>query len=420
MVALRWQLDGLGFLVSQLHLQPIARGSDGHVAISQPAHEVKRFARGLLEREAQRVRSHRLLDGIAHLWRRAEESVRGHEPGKPLVRPPEVIGLHEELEATFAVGEVGKDGAREEFVPQRLPEALHFAQRHWVLRSALDVADAVLAQQLLEGRRAAPCRVLAPVVREHLPRRSVRGHGPLERLDGDAALLVVRKHVRDDEARVVVHEGRHVDALMASQQEGEDVRLPELVRLCALEAPFWWRHLWHLRRLVGQQPFVVQDAPHLRRRHTQRVEAPQAVRNLPRAEVREGLLHRHHRVALRVSPVRAPGLRCRTRAPRRHRVRTRFSEGLEPVHHRLSRDTEDARHLGYRQVFVHDAQHDAKPELRRIAIAIHASGLSSLRLCFPSHRVTSLLRASGQRGRGAAKGFGANSGAHQLARTTCQ
>jgi hypothetical protein len=47
----------------------------------------------------------------------------------------------------------------------------------------------------------------------------------------------MRDRVRDEEARVIVHERRHVDALMATKQEGEDVALPELVRLCPLESP---------------------------------------------------------------------------------------------------------------------------------------------------------------------------------------
>jgi hypothetical protein len=69
-----------------------------------------------------------------------------------------------------------------------------------VLRPALDVADAVLFEQLLEGRLAPPRRVLATVVRQHLLRHAVRGHRPLEGLDSDAALLVVREDVRDEEA----------------------------------------------------------------------------------------------------------------------------------------------------------------------------------------------------------------------------
>jgi hypothetical protein len=49
---------------------------------------------------------------------------------------------------------------------------------------------------------------------------------------------------------------------------------------------------------------------------------------------------------------------------------------------------------------------------------IRATGLSSLRFCFPFHSVTSFRSAVGLGEGEGAKGFGANSDAHQLARTT--
>jgi hypothetical protein len=104
-------LDGLWFLVSQLHLQPVARRGDGHVPVSEAPHQVEGFARRLLEREAQRVRRHRLLDGLAHLRRRAEVPVRRHQASQRLMRPPEIVRLDEELEAPLAIGEVCEDGA---------------------------------------------------------------------------------------------------------------------------------------------------------------------------------------------------------------------------------------------------------------------------------------------------------------------
>ena len=63
---------------------------------------------------------------------------------------------------------------------------------------------------------------------------------------------MVRHHQRHDVARAVVHEGGDVQALMAAQEEGEDVRLPELVRLRALEAMLGWTRLGHFRRYAFQ------------------------------------------------------------------------------------------------------------------------------------------------------------------------
>jgi hypothetical protein len=57
----------------------------------------------------------------------------------------------------------------------------------------------------------------------------------------------MRQRVRHDKARVVVHERRQVQPLVPSQKEGEDVRLPQLIRLCPLESS--WRML--ARRLLA-------------------------------------------------------------------------------------------------------------------------------------------------------------------------
>ena len=62
-------------------------------------------------REPHRVGRDALLDGLAHVGRRAEEAVGGHEPFERLMRALEVVALDEEPDATLAVGEVGEDGA---------------------------------------------------------------------------------------------------------------------------------------------------------------------------------------------------------------------------------------------------------------------------------------------------------------------
>src|SRR5262245_26675057 len=106
-------------------------------------------------------------------------------------------------------------------------------------RTALDVLDVVLPQSLFEVRPASPRGVLRAVVRQYFARCPESRHSALESLQHELLALVVRECVAHDEARVVVHEGRHVQSLVASQQEREDVRLPELIGLSALEAPRW-------------------------------------------------------------------------------------------------------------------------------------------------------------------------------------
>ena len=48
---------------------------------------------------------------------------------------------------------------------------------------------------------------------------------------------MVRHHQAHQVARVVIQKRRHVHPLMAPQQEGEQIRLPQLVGLGALKAP---------------------------------------------------------------------------------------------------------------------------------------------------------------------------------------
>jgi hypothetical protein len=103
-------MDGLRLFVSELHLQGASGRGDGHVFVAEPAHQVEWFPRRLLEREPHRVLLHVLLDGVAHLRRRAEEAVRGDQPVDSLVRPLEVVGLNEERHAPLAIGEVGEHG----------------------------------------------------------------------------------------------------------------------------------------------------------------------------------------------------------------------------------------------------------------------------------------------------------------------
>lgn len=61
-------------------------------------------------------------------------------------------------------------------------------------------------------------------------------------------------------ARVIIEECRHVNALMASQQEREQVRLPQLVGLGPLKmlnatlAPHPVRHLLPLDSFLAQYP----------------------------------------------------------------------------------------------------------------------------------------------------------------------
>jgi hypothetical protein len=96
------------------------------------------------------------------------------------MRAAEVVAIDEERQASQAVVEVCEDGAAQEFIPERLPEALHLPQRLRVVRATLDVLDVLAAQLRLELRLTAPRRVLAAVVRQHLAWRPESGDPALE------------------------------------------------------------------------------------------------------------------------------------------------------------------------------------------------------------------------------------------------
>jgi hypothetical protein len=260
-------------LVSHLHVEPGARRGDGQVAVTQPAHQIKRLARGLLVREPYGVIGHVALDGRAHLRRHAEESVRRHQATQRLVGPLEVIGRDEEANAAVAIRIIREDRAREKLVPQRLPEALNLAHGLRMLRPALDVPNAVLAQLLLEFRLAAPDRVLPTLVRQNLFGRPIVRNRATESLHHQARALMVRQRKRADESRVVVHEARQVQALVLAQQKREDVALPKLIGLGPLEAPRWVLARSGRRALLGHEACLVQNRAHLRLGDAQRLEA---------------------------------------------------------------------------------------------------------------------------------------------------
>lgn len=161
-------------------------------------------------------------------------------------------------------------------------------------------------------RRAAPRRVLATLIGQHLARLTVLGNAALERLDDQTRFLVMRHRPRHEVARVVVHEADEVDALIAPQLEREDVALPHLVRLGAFEPPLRLvtpLDLFAFRKQAG----FVQDAAHRRLRDAQPLEARQHVPDPARTPFGIGCARRHDRGRRRVGR--------RLRLPTRRRSR---------------------------------------------------------------------------------------------------
>jgi len=222
-------------LIAHPHRQRRAARADGKRAVAELTGEVKRLPQRLLLRQAQCVLGHLRLDAGAHLTRRAEEPIRRRESFEPLVRTFKVVVLDVQRHPALAVLEVGEHRAREQLLPQRLPEPLDLPAGLRMMGPALHMLDAVALQLRLELRRSTPGGVLSALVGEDLPRRPVVCDATGQRLQHQYASLVVRHRQAHEIPGVIVQERRHIDALVPAQQERKEVRLPQLVRLGTLE-----------------------------------------------------------------------------------------------------------------------------------------------------------------------------------------
>jgi hypothetical protein len=213
------------------------------------------------------------------------------------VRALEVVVLNEQPRATLAIVEVREHRAAEELLPHRLPEALDLAAGLRMMRTALDVADAVAAKLLLKPGLAPPSRVLTTLVGEDLARRAVVGNAARKRLEDQRAPLVVRHHQAHEIARVIIQKRRHVHALVAPKQERKEIRLPQLIRFGALKAPVPRLGLWLRWRALLDQSLPLQHPAHRRVGGADAEEASDHIANAPAPGLRLGLLRRDHRLA---------------------------------------------------------------------------------------------------------------------------
>jgi hypothetical protein len=190
----------------------------------------------LFTRQAQRVLRDARLDRCTHRRGGAEEPISRRQAIQRLVRSLEVVMLHEQPHTSLAVLEVREHRARQELLPHRLPEPLNLAAGLRMVRAALHVCDPLPAQLRLELRRAAPRGVLPALIGEDLARCAILGNATRQRLQHQRTALVMSHRKAYQVARVIVQERCDVHPLMPAQQKGEQIRLPQLVRLGALEA----------------------------------------------------------------------------------------------------------------------------------------------------------------------------------------
>jgi hypothetical protein len=183
------------------------------------------------------------------------------------MRPVEVVVLDKKSHPTLAVLEVGEHRAREQLLPQRLPEPLDLPASLRMMRAALQVLDAMALQLRFELGAAAPGGVLAALVGQDFSRRAVLGDAARQCLQHQHASLVMRDRQTHQIPRVIVQERRHVQPLVPAQQERKEVRLPQLVRLRTLEVLYRLVPPYPPRHYLRPDAFALQHPAHGRCRY---------------------------------------------------------------------------------------------------------------------------------------------------------
>jgi hypothetical protein len=348
------------------HLHLTLLGPDHHRLLAQAAHHVERALGLPAERELEHVLLDAALDDLPELLRDGKEAIGRAEPLQGLVGPPVVVVLHPEPDPRAGRLEAVELRALEELLPEGLPEALDLAQRHGMVRPALQVVHPILLELGLEPRGPAPARVLPALIGKHLLRDAVLRHRPAVDLQDVLRRLAAEDVQPHHVAGVVVEEADQVGVL-AAQPEGEDVGLPELVRRGALEEArpggiplgFGARLLEELVRVEGAADRLPA--------HGQKQDAPQELADLLDPEVGlaplelEGLpLHRGGHLGPRASRPPLP-------------LQARFPLGAIPAHPRPERTEADAELAGDLldgEAFLEAELHRFAPELKRVGVSV--------------------------------------------------
>jgi hypothetical protein len=217
-----------GLFIGQFEFEfAFLRAQDDRLAF-HPAHHVEGRTRFPAQGHLQEIVFDPRFEGLAQCGLDFEETVRRAQPANALVRPLVVVVFDPEFDAFARIFERVKRRPFEKLLPDRGPEPLDFPQGHGVMRTALDMRDAILAQLRFETGGAPPRRVLAPIVGEHFLGRLKLAHAdPIDfddRLGGGTAEQIGRR----DEAGIIIQEGDEI-GILAAQPEREDIRLPHLV-----------------------------------------------------------------------------------------------------------------------------------------------------------------------------------------------
>jgi hypothetical protein len=150
------------------------------------------------------------------------------------VGPLVVVVLHPQPHPLARRLEAVELRSHQELFPDRLPKPFDLAERHGMMRPALDVVNPILAQLRLETCGPAPTRILAALIGEHLFGHPVLGHRCAVHLQHVLGRLTAEQVQPYHVAGVIIQKADQVGVL-AGQTEGENIGLPKLVGCGALE-----------------------------------------------------------------------------------------------------------------------------------------------------------------------------------------
>jgi hypothetical protein len=223
-----------GVFIGQFEFEfAFLRAQHDRLAVHPPDH-VEGRTRCAAQGHLQEIVLNPRFEGLAQFGLDFEEPIGRAEPADPLIGPFVIVVLHPGLDPLPGILERVKRRPGQKLLPDGGPEPLDLAQRHRVVRTALDVRHPILAQFGLEARGAAPGRILASVVGEHFLGRLKLAAGDAihfdDRLGGGTAKQIGPR----DETRIIIQEPDQI-RILAAQPEREDIRLPHLVGRGPLE-----------------------------------------------------------------------------------------------------------------------------------------------------------------------------------------
>ena len=273
-----------GFLALDQHLHLTLFGPNDHGLLAHPAHHVEGTLRFASQGQLERVLLNAPLNDLPQLLGNRKEAVGGAEALQRLVRPLVVVMLHPQMDPLSRRLETVELRSHQELFPDGLPEPFDLAERHRMMRPALNVMDPILAQLRFKPRGPAPAGVLASLIGEQFFGHAIFGHRRAVHLQDVLGRLAAKDVHSHQVAGEIIHETDQVSVL-AAQAEGEDVGLPHLVGRRALKEA----RLGGIAARFGlpflQQLLLMQCAANRLPAHRQKQCPPQEVADLLNAQV---------------------------------------------------------------------------------------------------------------------------------------